>query len=163
MQFHPRSTESTYLIPGDDRVICVFVFDFPDPTDTAIARVFLQEFAEAQRNVRRAPPVTFSRDITRELESIGITNENSKQNTLGFLSFTILPNHVSDGRLEKTIRLLATFRNYLHYHIKASKSHLHSRMRSRVSALLKVLNDAKPKHKTIKEKKTMKGKTFNRR
>ena len=163
MQFHPRSTESTYLIPGDDRVICVFVFDFPDPTDTAIARVFLQEFAEAQRNVRRAPPVTFSRDIIRELESIGITNENSKQNTLGFLSFTILPNHVSDGRLEKTIRLLATFRNYLHYHIKASKSHLHSRMRSRVSALLKVLNDAKPKHKTIKEKKTMKGKTFNRR
>ena len=163
MQFHPRSTESTYLIPGDDRVICVFVFDFPDPTDTAIARVFLQEFAEAQRNVRRAPPVTFSRDITRELESIGITNENSKQNTLGFLSFTILPNHVSDGRLEKTIRLLATFRNYLHYHIKASKSHLHSRMRSRVSALLRVLNDAKPKHKTIKEKKTMKGKTFNRR
>ena len=92
-----------------------------------------------------------------------LEHENSKQNTLGFLSFTILPNHVSDGRLEKTIRLLATFRNYLHYHIKASKSHLHSRMRSRVSALLKVLNDAKPKHKTIKEKKTMKGKTFNRR
>ena len=163
MQFHPRSTESTYLIPGDERVICVFVFDFPDPTDTAIARVFLQEFAEAQRNVRRAPPVTFSREITRELESIGVTDEDSKQNPLGFLSFTVLPNHVSDGRLEKTIKLLATFRNYLHYHIKASKSHLHSRMRSRVSALLKVLNDARPKHNVIKEKKTMKGKTFNRR
>ena len=59
------------------------------------------------------------------------------------------------------------FRNYLHYHIKASKSFLHMRMRSRVVSLLQVLNRAVPDKKTTEEKvavmKTISGKTFTRR
>jgi hypothetical protein len=45
------------------------------------------------------------------------------------------------------------FRDYLHYHIKASKAYMHSRMRIRVDSFLKVLNRAKPEKE--KEMKTM--------
>jgi actin related protein 2/3 complex, subunit 2 len=162
MAFQPRSTENVYLLPSEDRVAVVFVLDFPDPTDTAIARVFLQEFSEAQRNVRRAPPVTFSREPIPQLERLGVMREDAKNNALGYLTFTILPSHVGSDRVEKTVQMLATFRNYLHYHIKASKSHLHTRMRTRVTSLLGALNDARMPNNMIKEKKTMGGKTFNR-
>ena len=163
MAFQPRPTENLYLIPSSDRVVVTFVLDFPDPTDTAIARVFLQEFSEAQRTVRRAPPVSFTRGPGRELEQFGVTSEQSDGNVLGYLTFTILPSHVSSDRVDKTVSMLASFRNYLHYHIKASKSHLHSRMRSRVTSLLGALSSARMKNNVIKEKKTAKGKTFTRR
>ena len=56
------------------------------------------------------------------------------------------------------------FRHYLHYHIKASKSYLHMRMRHKVVTLLQVLNRAVPdKDPTKVQKKTMAGKTFTRR
>ena len=163
MAFQPRPTESLYLIPSNDRVVVTFVLNFPDPTDTAIARVFLQEFSEAQRTVRRAPPVSFTRGPGRELEQFGVTSEQSDDNVLGYLTFTILPSHVGSDRVEKTVSMLASFRNYLHYHIKASKSHLHTRMRTRVTSLLSALQGTRMKNNVIKEKKTVKGKTFNRR
>jgi actin related protein 2/3 complex subunit 2 len=50
---------------------------------------------------------------------------------------------------------------FFRYHIKASKTHFHTKMRKRVIELQKVLNRAKedaPK----KEKKTAGGKTFRR-
>jgi len=42
-----------------------------------------------------------------------------------------------------TISNIQLFRDYLHYHIKCSKAYLHSRMRARVAAFLRVLNRAK--------------------
>ena len=59
-----------------------------------------------------------------------------------------------DAAADKTVNLIHTFRDYLHYHIKCSKAYLHSRMRSRTTALLKVLNRARPEIKAT-EKKTI--------
>ena len=59
-----------------------------------------------------------------------------------------------DASADKTVNLIHTFRDYLHYHIKCSKAYLHSRMRVRTSALLKVLNRARPEIK-VTEKKTI--------
>ena len=42
------------------------------------------------------------------------------------------------------ISKIQLFRDYFHFHIKASKAYLHSRMRARVDSLMKVLNRAKP-------------------
>jgi hypothetical protein len=39
---------------------------------------------------------------------------------------------------------LVMFRAFLDYHIKAAKSYLHMRMRSRIDAWLQVLNRAQP-------------------
>ena len=40
------------------------------------------------------------------------------------------------GRQEKTVTLLTGFRQYLHYHLKATKTYMHMRMRKRVVGLL---------------------------
>ena len=74
----------------------------------------------------------------------------------------IFQSHVSSvERLENSATLLQGFRTYLQYHIKAAKSYLASRMRLRVSKLLKTLKEARPKG-PAKQKKTIGGKTFKR-
>ena len=47
------------------------------------------------------------------------------------------------------------------YHVQATKSQLHTRIRRRSSSWLQVLNRAMPE-KLVVEKKTIKGRTFNR-
>ncbi|RHY95092.1 hypothetical protein DYB31_008067 [Aphanomyces astaci] len=70
----------------------------------------------------------------------------------------IFKSHIdSDAKREKACTLLQGFRNYLHYHIKASKTYLHIRMRKRVDLLLQAKDPAKT------SKKTITGKTFDRK
>ena len=69
--------------------------------------------------------------------------------------------HLDGERAEKAVTLLSGFRNYLHYHIKATKTYLHMRMRKRVQTWLQVLNRAVPEQET--EKKTAGGKSFKRK
>lgn len=53
------------------------------------------------------------------------------------LSWTVIfAQHVERGRQDKTVTLLTGFRNYLHYHLKATKTYMHMRMRKRVVGLL---------------------------
>lgn len=56
--------------------------------------------------------------------------------------------------MHATISNIQLFRDYLHYHIKCSKAYLHSRMRARVAAFLRVLNRAK-QEKPETERKTI--------
>ena len=71
------------------------------------------------------------------------------------LSLVLFPRSYKDeAAADKTVNLIHTFRDYLHYHIKCSKAYLHSRMRARTSVLLKILNRARPETKTT-EKKTI--------
>lgn len=72
-----------------------------------------------------------------------------------------LNRHVQGERMQTAITLLLGFRNYLHYHIKCSKTYLHMRMRKRVAGWMQVLNRAVPEVET--EKKTAAGKTFSRK
>jgi actin related protein 2/3 complex subunit 2 len=58
--------------------------------------------------------------------------------------------------------MFTSFRNYLHYHIKCSKTYLHMRMRKRVVGWMQVLNRALPDLEGG-EKKTAGGKTFVRK
>ena len=54
-----------------------------------------------------------------------------------FYATAVLPQHVNTpAKLERVVTLLTGFRLYMHYHIKATKSYLHSRMRERVDKLL---------------------------
>jgi len=50
----------------------------------------------------------------------------------------LFPRHIQAKDAQKTIDLIHTFRDYLHYHIKCSKAYLHQRMRARTADLLKV-------------------------
>ena len=72
-----------------------------------------------------------------------------------FFIVVLFPRHFAKGDVrDATISQIQLFRDYLHYHIKCSKAYMHSRMRARVQAFLKVLNRAKP-DPVVVEKKTI--------
>ena len=68
---------------------------------------------------------------------------------------------VDDGRLEKAVTLVEGYRAYLVYHVKGTKSQLHTRIRTRSSNWLQVLNRAMPEKLNV-EKKNIKGRVFKR-
>ena len=147
-----------YLLAGcaflntffNDSVV-FFSVCFKDQNEQAIARVFLQEFAEAKQRVKSGPPVKFDFDPPQELQGMDIT---LPQGHVGFLNFIVFESHVSTAeRLVNSATLLQSFRSYLHYHIKASKSYLATRMRTRVTSLLQTLREAKPKGPAKAKKK----------
>ena len=93
------------------------------------------------------------------------------------LTFVVLlPRHLTKARRDDVISHIQTFRDYFHYHIKASKAFIHSRMRRRTADFLQgsanrylnlstllmlstVLRRARPENEE-KERKTASGRTF---
>eukprot|EP01037_Dinobryon_pediforme_P023929 gene23929-25533_t len=153
-----RANEAMFILPSESKILVTFLVDFADSTDKAIARIFLQEFLEAQRAIRNAPPVLFSKEPPKELSKIPHPFATPSETAAGFLSFAVEERHLTGSNKEKAITLLTGFRNYLHYHIKCSKTYLHMRMRKRVVGWMQVLNRALPDLEG--EKKTASGKTF---
>eukprot|EP01038_Epipyxis_sp_PR26KG_P005534 gene5534-7651_t len=154
VEYHKKESMYICSIPG--KVIVIFLVDFPDVTDKAVCKVFLQELGEAQRTVRNAPPASFSRDPPGEI--VGICPP--RPDAAGFISFAFEERHVSGVGKDKAVSALSGFRSYLQYHIKCSKTYLHMRMRKRVAGWMQVLNRAIPEVET--EKKTASGRTFTR-
>jgi actin related protein 2/3 complex, subunit 2 len=114
--------------------------------------------ARRQPAIQNAPQVLYSnREPPLELKgSPGLKDsENIGYVTFGRLGsdfLVLFPRHFQGPAAFDCISRIQLFRDYFHYHIKASKSYLHSRMRARVDSLLKVLNRAKPEIQS--EKKT---------
>jgi len=155
-----RDEEAVFIKAEGDRVMVIFSILFRDPDDQVLAKVFLQEFAEAKRTVNNAPSVSFSqKDPPLELKGVKGIRADAKY---GFVSFVLFKNHIEAKNREKTINSIQLFRDYLMYHIKCSKAYMHDRMRKRVESLLQVLNRAKQEPMEPKEKKTITGKTFTR-
>ena len=161
--FNLRSDTALYFIPKADRVTVVFSLSFQEETDRAIARIFMQEFVEVKRRLGAAPPCTFSNNAPLELKEFGsAASASGSAGFIGYISFAVLKNHLEGGKKDKVVAVLQSFRSYLQYHIKCSKSYFHARMRARVVSLLKVLSRAKQDRIEDKEKKTMSGRTFIR-
>jgi len=159
-----RDGESFYIKPeSDGRCTVIFSIAFRDAGDAVLAKVFLQEFADARKNMRGVPSVTYNyKEAPLELQGYnGISQKEISSN--GFVSFVLFETHLAPNNVFKTINLIQTFRNYLHYHIKCSKAYMHNRMRSRVVAWLQVLNRARPDPIAEKKKKLASGKTFVRK
>lgn len=155
-----RKDEPMFVVENGGKIIVIFAVDFPDDTDRALAKVYLQEFEEVQRmNVRNAPPVLYSPGPPGELSRI--PSYSPKANLAGFISFSVEERHIAGPGKDNAIALLTGFRNYLHYHIKSSKTYLHMRMRKKVANWMQVLNRAIPDIET--EKKTASGKTFTKK
>lgn len=154
-----RKGECMFVCPAESKITVIFLVDFVDITDKAIAKVFMHEFVEAQRTVRNAPPVTYSPSTPPDLRNVQHT---ANPDAVGYISFAVEERHIKgDKYLQKAITLMTGFRNYLHYHIKCSKTYLHMRMRKRVAGWMQVLNRAIPAEEH--EKKTAAGKTFVRK
>jgi actin related protein 2/3 complex subunit 2 len=164
--FQLRADTTIYFVPKNDRVTVLFTVDFKEKVDRAVARVFMQEFAEARakdRTLGATPPVAFTVQPPLELKDFGIVQ--AVPGILGFVSFSVMRAHVDkQEKRDKVVAILQGFRNFMQYHIKCSKAYFHSRMRLRAQSLLGVLNRAKPEvdPKTV-QARTMSGRTFTRK
>jgi len=157
-----RTDEDCYLKVNGDGVIVIFQLQFKEANDLIIADVFMKEFKEARRDqaLGQAPSVSFQKVAPLELEGL----PNIKQGVnIGFVSFALFPMHYSAEKIERSVTALCTFRNYLTYHIKASKAYMHMRMRKRVETFLGILSKARPEAVGETQKKLASGKTFERK
>uniref|UniRef100_A0A8D0CKG1 Arp2/3 complex 34 kDa subunit n=1 Tax=Scleropages formosus TaxID=113540 RepID=A0A8D0CKG1_SCLFO len=146
---HYRDDETMYVEAKKDRVTVVFSTVFKDDDDVVIGKVFMQEFKEGRRASHTAPQVLFNhREPPLELKD----TDAAIGDNIGYITFVLFPRHTGANTRDNTINLIHTFRDYLHYHIKCSKAYIHTRMRSKTSDFLKVLNRARPDA----EKKEMK-------
>ncbi|XP_016104634.1 actin-related protein 2/3 complex subunit 2-like [Sinocyclocheilus grahami] len=153
-----KPVKNMYIEAKKDRVTVVFSTVFKDDDDVIIGKVFMQEFKEGRRASHTAPQVLFShREPPLELKDTDATVGDN----IGYITFVLFPRHTNANTRDNTINLIHTFRDYLHYHIKCSKAYIHTRMRSKTSDFLKVLNRARPDAEK-KEMKTISGKTFSR-
>ncbi|XP_011877838.1 PREDICTED: probable actin-related protein 2/3 complex subunit 2 [Vollenhovia emeryi] len=154
-----RDEETMYVEAKSDRVTVVFSTIFKDEDDMVIGKLFLQELKEGRRASHTAPQVLFNhREPPLELQD----SEAAVGECIGYITFVLFPRHTNREARDNTIDLIHMFRNYLHYHIKCSKVYIHSRMRTKTTDFLKVLNRARSQSKST-EKKTITGRTFIRK
>jgi len=156
---HYREEEAIYIKASHDRVTVIFSTIFREETDRIFGKVFLQEFVDARRRaIQNAPQVLFRNDPPLELQGVpGLPASGSGE--VGYITFVLFPRHLTSQRREEVISHIQTFRDYFHYHIKASKAYIHSRMRRRTADFLQVLRRARPETEE-KERKTASGRTF---
>ncbi|KKY37070.1 putative arp2 3 complex 34 kda subunit [Diaporthe ampelina] len=123
MSIHYREEEAIYVKASHDRVTVIFSTIFREETDRVFGKVFIQEFVDARRRaIQNAPQVLFRTDPPLELQGVpGV--QNSSTGEIGY-------------RMPDVISHIQTFRDYFHYHIKASKAYIHSRMRRRTADFL---------------------------
>ncbi|EEH11167.1 ARP2/3 complex 34 kDa subunit [Histoplasma capsulatum var. duboisii H88] len=159
MAIHYREQEAIYIKASHDRVTVIFSTIFRDETDRIFGKVFLQEFVDARRRaIQNAPQVLFRHDPPLELQGIpGV--KASGDGDVGYITFVLFPRHLTPQRRGENISHIQIFRDYFHYHIKASKAYIHSRMRRRTADFLQVLNRARPENEE-RERKTASGRTF---
>jgi len=159
-----RDTEERMWLRADsiDRVTVVFSINFKDADDIIFGKVFLQEF---KKSVAGAPSVDFVYKnpgskliVPLELKEV---SQLPRSENIGYVTFVLFDRHFKGDKKLGVAETIPTFRNYLHYHIKCAKSHLHTRMRNRVDLLLQILNRAKQDIDT--EKTTASGRTFTRK
>lgn len=157
-----RPMECMWIKPGADRCTFVYAVSFSEDMDRAMGRVMMQQMAKEYKSVNGAPPCTFSEAKSPPMEIRDCPGLEQYRDSCGFLSIVIFKSHIKDDkRFDKTVTVLSSLRNYLMYHIKASKTYLHMRMRRKVAGWLQVLNRA-VHEQTKKEVKTSSGKTFKR-
>ncbi|KAI9669430.1 MAG: hypothetical protein M1831_000466 [Alyxoria varia] len=158
---HYRDEEAIYIKPSHDRVTVIFSTIFREETDRVFGKVFLQEFVDARRRaIQNAPQVLFRNEPPLELaDQPGVKGKQAAGENVGYITFVLFPRHLTEQRQQEVISHIQTFRDYFHYHIKASKAYIHSRMRRRTADFLQVLRRARPENEE-KERKTASGRTF---
>lgn len=138
MAIHYRDEEAIFIKASHDRVTVIFSTIFREETDRVFGKVFIQEFVDARRRaIQNAPQVLFRTDPPLELQGVpGVSNSGNGE--IGYVTFgmfiktvclenkylcslVLFPRHLTQQRRDDVISHIQTFRDYFHYHIKASK------------------------------------------
>ncbi|VDM34266.1 unnamed protein product [Hydatigera taeniaeformis] len=106
----------------------------------------MQEFTEVRRRYDRAPQVLYShREPPAELRDTDAVGGDNR----AYITFVLFPRHLAPHAADRSINLIHTVRNYLHYHIKCAKGYLQLRMRAKTSEFIKILNRALPQQQQL--------------
>lgn len=134
---HYREEEAIYIKASHDRVTVIFSTVFREETDRVFGKVFIQEFVDARRRaIQNAPQVLYRTDPPLELQGVpGVKDSGTGE--IGYVTFgmniavlivllnltiqVLFPRHLTKQRRDEVISHIQTFRDYFHYHIKASK------------------------------------------
>lgn len=139
MAIHYRDEEAIYVKASHDRVTVIFSTIFREETDRIYGKIFLQEFVDARRRaIQNAPQVLYRNEPPLELQGVpGLADGSNGE--VGYVTFgmysgsntpiqspltasvVLFPRHLTPQRRQETISHIQTFRDYFHYHIKASK------------------------------------------
>lgn len=143
MTIQYREEEAIYVKASHDRVTVIFSTVFREETDRVFGKVFIQEFVDARRRaIQNAPQVLFRTDPPLELQGVpGVQDTGTGE--VGYVTFgklhtvacyrrgdcvsmsndttVLFPRHLTPQRMPDVISHIQTFRDYFHYHIKASK------------------------------------------
>ncbi|VDD76481.1 unnamed protein product [Mesocestoides corti] len=153
---HYSPNEAMYVQALEDRITVIFSTVFKDADDVVIGKIFMQEFTEVRRRYDRAPQVLYShREPPAELRGTDAVGGDNR----AYITFVLFPRHLAPHAADRTINLIHTVRNYLHYHIKCAKGYLHMRMRAKTSEFLKILNRAAQPSVEEEDRNSSAGKT----
>ncbi|KAH9279760.1 Actin-related protein 2/3 complex subunit 2 [Echinococcus granulosus] len=138
---HYSPDEAMYVQALEDRITVIFSTVFKDADDVVIGKIFMQELTEVRRRYDRAPQVLYShREPPAELRDTDAVGGDNR----AYITFVLFPRHLAPHSADRSINLIHTVRNYLHYHIKCAKGYLQLRMRAKTSEFIKILNRAVP-------------------
>jgi len=163
---HYAESQCMYVVPQPDVVVIVFALCFSNATEAAIAKIFLQEAEMSRRQSKElaaAPSIVYTQEPPLELRQLGTSRPEPSaiDGFIGHVTIAVSKRVVEAGGVEKVVGLVQGYPCYLLYHVKATKSQLHTRIRARSTNWLQVLNRAMPE-KLDKERKTISGRVFKR-
>merc|ERR1712167_11210 len=133
-----RRNEQIFFVPRKDRVQAIMTLTFHDNVERAMAYVFATELDEDHK-VFNQPIVSYKPTDNRpkaltECEDVRCTAEGD----IGYVTIGVRKQEInSPNQMQNTIDNVMGLRTYLDYHLKCSKSHLMSMMRSSCAKLLK--------------------------
>ncbi len=145
---------------GCERVTIAIPISFQHETDRALAKVFVQQFQQSQQrsSAKHVPICDFRRpnepprEILKLLSNKSKVHEGCKKHgdVVGYLSLTFFHRHFNSGKNEdnnekdyccedNVVETILLFYEFLDYHIKCSKSYVHTRLREKKDAMLERL------------------------
>lgn len=133
-----RQFEQIFFVPRDDRIQVIMSLHFPDSVEQAMAYVFATELDEDHK-VFNQPIVSYKPNdnppkALDECEDVA----PKKAGDIGFVTIGVRKKEINNpNQMQNTLDNVMCMRTYLDYHLKCSKSHLMSMMRSSCSKLLK--------------------------
>lgn len=151
-EYSCRPTEKVWIIPASDNVTVFFAISFDDAVDKAIAKLILTELEEARRQIKNSPSVTKMHEdripeaLVQEFPTL--KGQTMKFNN-GLIGMTLFKHHILPN-YDRPADFLQGFRQYLHYHIYASKTYLHGRIRKKVASLRTQLEQARFEEESVK-------------
>ncbi|KRX00984.1 hypothetical protein PPERSA_09590 [Pseudocohnilembus persalinus] len=143
ISYSTRQGEKIWIMSDNcDSISILFGFKFSDKVDAMLAKMIIDEMPDSLRLINSPISVKIVPYPEAVIDKFPNADKNKNSFPSGIVSINLdTKQHLKN--IEKPTTFLQGFRQYLHYHIHASKSYLHSRLLNRISYFQKQLQTTK--------------------